>query len=120
MTVPRNFTQWFDREIERHAESARKLAADIHEESGWLLKDLTANGENARTWGTLAGKVAELTKELQAVDVLKALREQKRGFESVEADSEERLRAGSANGGLGPAAEPPPKPVAGKRLRKRP
>ena len=123
MTVPRNFVEWFDREIRQRAEAARKLAEDIHEESGWLLKDLTANGENARTWGTLAGRVDELKKELHAIDVLKRLREHKRGFDAVEADmaaeAEKYLRAGQA--GVDPAAPAPaPKPPAGKSRRKKP
>jgi hypothetical protein len=97
MTVPRNFTQWFDREIEGRAEKARRIAADLREELGHLVRELEALGPHSTPWSpNVVGRAVELKAELEALRTLKELREHKWAFESLEADADAALRQGSA------------------------
>ena len=110
MTVPRNFPQWFDREIRRAAETVLALAKSLHEDLGWTVKRFESEGENAlpATSGSgVVSRAGELAAALEALRVLKDLREQKRGFDAVEAEGEAQLRRGSAFGGEPPAPDPP-------------
>lgn len=118
--IPRSFSDWFDREVARKAEAIKKIAESLRDDLTHLIRDLTDHGENAGIWvPSVGGRAAELASEIHALRVLKELREHKRGFEAVEADTEQEVRAGSAFGGFPPP--PPPQPKAARRKsRKKP